>query len=181
VYAGTLVTLSGALSWSSQPVRGTVTFYSAPPTGTTWTRLYGPVATDVSGGYHVTVRAWTPQRYEVVVSLPAGSTWTATQPTVTVTATRRWVGLAALAQPGRPDIVRARLYTSSAGVGGAAVHLYVRYGTSGAWSALASRLTGSDGWTYVAVQPGRRAYLYWTYAGSPTYVATHSAVVTVAS
>jgi hypothetical protein len=181
VYAGTLVTLSGALSWAGHPVRGTVTFYAAPTTGTAWTRLYGPVLTDVAGGYHVSVRAWTPQRYKVAVTLPTGSTWTATQPTVTVTAAKRWVGLTAIAQPGRPDIVRARLFTTGTGVVGAAVHLFVRYGTSGAWTPLASRLTGTDGWTYVGTQPGRRAYLYWTYAGSASYVATHSVVVTVAS
>ena len=133
-----------------------------------------------TGAYHVSVRVWVPQRYEVVVTLPADATWTATRPMVTVNAAKRWVGLGATATAGRPDIVRAHLYTSTAGVPGQVVRLWVRFGTTSAWTLVASRTTDTNGWTYLGVQPRRLASYYWSYAGSPAFVATHSPVVAVA-
>ncbi len=84
VPAGTAVALTGTLTSSGQPVRSTVTWYAAPASGGSWVKLAGPVATDAAGVTHATMTVTVPEKFELVVAQPAGSTWTAPVTVVTV-------------------------------------------------------------------------------------------------
>jgi len=179
VYAGSMSTIGGLVSWGGQAVRATVTVDEVPTAGGTWTRLWGPGLTGTGGAFHVATQVWVPTRYRVTVRLPAGSTWTAPQPMVTVNAPRRPDSLSIGVSHGRPDVVYAHLAAGTKPLAGQPLRLWVRYSPTAGWTLLLGRTTDSAGRTSAAVQPRRHAYYLWTYAGSRLYTPSRSPVVTV--
>lgn len=177
VYATTTATVTATLSSGGQPVRGSVTWYMAPPVGGSWTKVVGPVATNAAGVTTLAKALTVSQRFEAVVATPAGSTWTATPQVVSVAANKRWVGGTASMTAGRPDIVRVHLYTAVGNLISAPVTLYMHYAGTSTWTAVRTLKTDVNGWTYAGVQPKRLAYYRWVWPGNAAFAPATTAAV----
>ncbi len=179
VPAGTAATVTGTLSAGGQPVRATVTWYAAPASGGSWVKLSGPVATDAAGVSHVAMTLSVPEKFELVVAQPAGSTWSAPPTVVTVNAVKRPVAIASSITVGRPDKVRATVTSGGVRLSGLVVGLYMHYAGTTKWTLVGHYKTNSTGGIVVNVQPKRYTYYLWSYPGSSVYAAaTSKAVVT---
>jgi hypothetical protein len=177
VPAGTAATVTGTLSSGGQPVRATVTWYAAPAAGGSWVKIAGPVPTDVAGVTHLAMTLTVPEKFELVVAQPAGSTWTAPATVVTVNAVKRPVTIAASITVARPDKVRATMASGNVRMSGAVVGLYMHYAGTARWTLVGHYRTNSTGGVVVNVQPRRYTYYLWSYPGTTVYAAAMSKVV----
>jgi len=83
----------------------------------------------------------------------------------------KWpVTLAARARAGRPDVVSGHLTSALSGraLAGRRLVLQRRFAGASTWRTVGSAVTGSRGWVSERVQPRRRAYYRWVYAGTPS-------------
>ncbi len=112
-----------------------------------------------------------------------GSTWTLVYPAALPSqdASSLTISRSTAVRYGSATTTSATLKDSKTGhaVAGAALKLYSRTSTAGAWSLAGSASTSSKGVARKAVKPTRRTYYQWRFAGSPTLKASTSATETV--
>ncbi|MDQ1642568.1 MAG: hypothetical protein QOJ90_1919 [Actinomycetota bacterium] len=169
-YAGQPLTVTTAVRYGSQPVRGSVTVWSST-NGSTWTTIVNRADVGADGRLGTTVRPLTSTYYQVGVATSVAGGWVAPRNAIVHVAVSRWaVSLSSTAKAGRPDLLTARLAVTLTGAAltGRTLTLQRRYAGSSTWSTVATRTTSSTGRASATVQPKRGTYYRWVYAGSST-------------
>jgi hypothetical protein len=168
---GQAVNLSTSVRYGAQPVRGWVTLWSSTD-GTNWTTVANMADVGSDGTLVTTARPNKSTYYQVAVSASSASGWTAPGNAIVYVAVAKWpVRLSSTAKAGRPDVLTGRLTVSANGnpLAGRSLKLQKRLAGSSRWTTVTTRTTGSTGYVKASVQPRRRTYYRWVYAGSPTY------------
>jgi hypothetical protein len=178
-YVGQQVTLTTRVGTGTQPVRGWIQVWSSTDRRT-WTTIAGPGDTGADGVHVLNLRPRRTTYYQAALATASSAGWV---PPANVTVGVRvsgWpVRLVAQARSGRPDVVTARLTSAVSGAVMAGRRLTLQrrlYGTS-TWRTVGSDVTGQRGYASERVQPRRRAYFRWVYAGSPTFARATSGQV----
>ncbi|MDQ1625515.1 MAG: hypothetical protein QOJ49_1013, partial [Actinomycetota bacterium] len=169
-FAGQPLTVTTAVRYGSQPVRGWVTVWSST-NGSTWTTLVTMADVGADGVLVTTVRPLVPTYYQVGVSTSPTGGWVPPGNAISHVAVLRWAAsLSSTVKVGRPDLLTARLAVTLTGAPliGRTLMLQRRYSGSSTWSTVASRTTSSTGYASTTAQPKRGTYYRWVYAGSST-------------
>jgi hypothetical protein len=178
-YVGQLVALTTRVGTGTQPVRGWIQLWSSTDRRT-WTSIAGPGDTGPDGVHVLTVRPRRTTYYQAAVAVAPSAGWVAPANVTAGVRVTRWpVRLVAQARSGRPDVVTGRLTSATSGVAMAGRRLTLQrrfYGAS-TWRTVGSDVTGQRGYGSERVQPRRRAYFRWVYAGSPTFARATSGQV----
>jgi hypothetical protein len=169
-YVGQRVVLTTRVLSETVPVRGWVQIWSSTD-GATWRSIAGPGDIGIDGGYDTSVWPARSTYYRVAVATSSTGGWT--QPvdvTVSVRVTRWPVTLGARARAGRPDVVSGHLASAVSGraLSGRRLVLQRRLAGASTWRTVGTAVTGARGNVSERVQPRRRAYYRWVYAGTPS-------------
>jgi hypothetical protein len=167
-YVGQQVVLTTRVQSETLPVRGWVQIWSSTDR-VTWRSIAGPGDIGIDGEYVTSVRPTRTTYYRAAVATSSTGGWT--QPvdvTVSVRVTRWPVSLVARARAGRPDVVSGHLTSAVSGraLSGRRLILQRRLAGASTWRTVGAAVTGSRGYVSERVQPGRRAYYRWVYAGT---------------
>jgi len=178
-YVGQQVTLTTRVGTGTQPVRGWIQVWSSTDRRT-WTSIAGPGDTGADGVHVLNVRPRRTTYYQAAVAAATTAGWARPANVTTPVRVTRWpVRLAAQARSGRPDVVTGRLTSATSGAAMAGRRLVLQrrlYGAS-TWRNVGTAVTGQRGYASERVQPRRRAYFRWVYAGSPTFARATSGQV----
>lgn len=179
LYVGTGGLISATVASSVGAVATGVTLQSW--TAATGWRSVASGQTSTAGTVSFTLRATTAQTVTTRVLVPATAVvGSATSNVTTTRIVRRPTGTLATVRLGRPDALTATVRTNlRVAVPGQYVTLQVKYPGSATWRTVARKLTNRSGQTVFTVQPQRRAYYRWVYAGSWNLAPSTSATSTV--